>query len=114
MSNWGGQPASGGAGSSAAWFERARPAFLIIVTVALLALGAAFVFTDRYQIGQAGGLPVRLDRYTGQVIGCVPQRGCVEFIPAGQPPLGTVTTKPEAGATPPPPAPASPAAPAKP
>lgn len=90
MSNWGGQ--SNGAGSSATWFERYRPAFLISVTVALVALGAAFVLMDRYQLGQAGALPARLDRFTGQVIACVPQRGCLEFIPAGQPPLATVNT----------------------
>lgn len=90
MNNWGGQ--SNGVGSSAAWFERYRSAFLIIVTVALLALGAAFVLMDRYQLGQAGALPARLDRFTGQVIACVPQRGCLEFIPAGQPPLATVNT----------------------
>lgn len=89
MSNWGGQ--SGGADSGAAWFERYRPLFLILVTVALIALGAAFVVMDRYQLGQAGALPARLDRFTGQVIACVPQRGCLEFIPAGQPPLGTMS-----------------------
>ena len=109
MSNWGGQSGSGGAGPGAAWFERARPAFLIVVTAALFALGVAFVFTDRYQIGLAAGLPVRLDRFSGQVIGCVPQRGCFEIIPAGQPPLATVSATPKAAL-----APASAAEPANP
>lgn len=108
VSNWGGPPKS----ASGEWFERARPAFLITVTVALLALGAAFVFTDRYQIGQAGALPARLDRFTGQVVACVPQRGCVEFIPAGRPTLATVVPapKPAAPATPPATPPAAPPA----
>ena len=92
MSNWGGQ--SNEAGSSAAWFERYRPAFLIITTAALIALGAAFIFTDRYAVGQAGGLPVRLDKFTGEIIACVPPRGCFAIVPAGQPPLATMTAAP--------------------
>lgn len=110
VSNWGGQPKAGSGGD---WFERAKPGFLIAVTVALLALGAAFVFTDRYQLDQAAGVPTRLDRFTGQVIACVPQRGCFEFIPAGSPTLATVLTSPKpAGPSQPAATPAAPAAPA--
>jgi hypothetical protein len=97
LSNWGGQSKPGSGGD---WFERARPAYLIVVTVALLALGVAFVFSDRYAIGQAGPMPARLDRLTGQVIACVPPRGCFELIPAGKPQLGTVTAVPKAAAPP--------------
>jgi hypothetical protein len=114
MSNWGGPTKPGSGGD---WFERSRPAYLIIVTVALLAFGAALVASERYQLDQASGVPTRLDRFTGQVIACVPQRGCVEFIPAGNPPLATVMPGPKAAApsaTPkvPAPAPAPAAAPA--
>ena len=107
VSNWGGGRPSSGGGD---WFDRARPVLLMVVTLALLALGAALVVMDRYQIGQAGTLPARLDRFTGQVIACVPQRGCVEFIPAGDPSLQPVVT--QKPAAPPAPAPAA-AAPAK-
>jgi hypothetical protein len=105
VSNWGG----GNSGSGGDWFERARPGFLIAVTVALLLLGAAFVFTDRYQLGQAGALPARLDRFTGQVIACIPPKGCFVIIPAGDPPLQTVTALPS-GQAPPRPTPEPPAA----
>ena len=94
MSNWGGQPKP----DTGDGFERARAGYLIAVTIALLLLGAAFVFTDRYAIGQAGGLPARLDRLTGQVIACAPPRGCVEIIPAGRITLSTVLTAPKPGA----------------
>lgn len=92
MSNWGGptKPAGG------EWFDRIGPAYLVAVTLALLVLGAALVVAERYQLDQASGVPTRLDRFTGQVIACVPQRGCVEFIPAGNPPLATVMPTPKA------------------
>jgi hypothetical protein len=58
----------------------------IIALVGLLllaAFGAASLYLNRYEIGSAGGVPARLDRLTGQVIGCVPGQGCLELIPAG-------------------------------
>lgn len=58
--------------------------------VILAALAAAILWMNRYEIGQAGGLPVRLNRMTGQVIACVPKQGCFMMIPAGEPELGTV------------------------
>ena len=108
MSNWGGQPKAGSGGD---WLERSRGTYLVVVTVALLVLAGILVVADRYQIDQAGGLPTRLDRFTGQVIACVPQRGCVEFIPAGAPTLNPVIPAPKAGMNPAQ-APVSPGAPA--
>jgi len=55
--------------------------------LALCAFGALAVWISRYEIGTAGGVPARLDRFTGQVIGCVPGQGCLELIPAGTPAL---------------------------
>ena len=56
----------------------------------LLLFGAAVLWLNRYEMGQAGGLPVRLNRMTGEVIACVPKQGCFALIPAGEPTLGTV------------------------
>jgi len=76
-----------------------------LVIVALVALGvvaALALWCSRYEIGTAGGLPLRLDRFTGQVIGCVPSQGCFEFIPAGEPTLHSPALRPmTAPATPP-------------
>ena len=47
------------------------------------------LWLNRYEIGQAGGVPVRLNRMTGEVIACVPRQGCFSIIPAGEPELGT-------------------------
>lgn len=60
---------------------------LIIGLAALVVLGAVAVWCSRYEIGVAAGVPARLDRFTGQVIGCVPGQGCLELVPAGEPPL---------------------------
>ena len=107
----------------------ARPAEwgLIGGLLALCIFGALALWISRYEIGTAGGVPARLDRFTGQVIGCVPGQGCLELIPAGTPALrnavmqrvqsGAPTTPPNAPATgnatpavaPPPSQPASPA-----
>jgi hypothetical protein len=97
---------------------------LIISLAALVVLGAVAVWCSRYEIGFAVGVPTRLDRFTGQVIGCAPGQGCVELVPAGEPPLRSVhrpaapaggtgdsQATPAAAAQP---APSAPAAPAKP
>ncbi|HKR87541.1 MAG TPA: hypothetical protein VJS38_05150 [Phenylobacterium sp.] len=60
---------------------------LIVSLAALVLLGAAAVWFSRYEIGVAAGVPARLDRFTGQVIGCIPGQGCLELVPAGEPPL---------------------------
>ena len=60
---------------------------LIVGLAALVVLGAVAVWCSRYEIGVAAGVPARLDRFTGQVIGCVPGQGCLELVPAGEPPL---------------------------
>jgi hypothetical protein len=60
---------------------------LIVGLAALVALGAVAIWCSRYEIGVAAGVPARLDRFTGQVIGCVPGQGCLELVPAGEPPL---------------------------
>jgi hypothetical protein len=87
-----------------------RSTYLVVVTIVLLLLAAALVLAERYQVDQAAGIPTRLDRFTGQVIACVPQRGCVEFIPAGQPVLAKVSAPPaKSVSAPPAPAPAAPA-----
>jgi hypothetical protein len=79
--------------------QRARvlPASDVILVLALLALCgaiAAAVWMSRYELGAAGGLPARLDRFTGQVISCVPSKACFEFIPAGEPVLEKPVLKP--------------------
>jgi hypothetical protein len=82
------------------------------MTAGLLVFGAAVLWLNRYEMGQAGGLPVRLNRLTGEVIACVPKQGCFALIPAGEPTLGTLreTLAPTPAAAPAP----APAAPAKP
>src|SRR5689334_25253921 len=60
---------------------------LIVGLAALVVLGAAALWCSRYEIGMAAGVPARLDRFTGQVIGCVPGQGCLELVPAGAPQL---------------------------
>ena len=94
---------------------------LIIGLAALVVLGAVAVWCSRYEIGVAAGVPARLDRFTGQVIGCVPGQGCLELVPAGEPPLRSAVVHRIPGVTPVPeaagnaaaaPEPAAPAAPA--
>jgi hypothetical protein len=62
---------------------------LIIGLAALVILSAAALWLSRYEIGGSSAFPfpTRLDRVTGQVIGCVPGQGCVELVPAGEPKL---------------------------
>lgn len=60
-----------------------------ILFAVILAFGAASIWINRYELGQVGGVPVRMNRFTGQVIGCV-ARGCFAIIPAGEPPLGKI------------------------
>jgi hypothetical protein len=60
---------------------------LVVAIVALCVFAAAIVWLNRYEVGAVGPITTRLDRFTGQVIGCVPGNGCVEFVPAGSPPL---------------------------
>jgi hypothetical protein len=60
---------------------------LIIALLALCAAAAAAIWVNRYEVATAGGLPARLNRFTGQVVGCIPGQGCVEIVPAGEPPL---------------------------
>lgn len=60
---------------------------LMIGLAVLVVLGAVAIWCSRYEIGVAAGVPARLDRFTGQVIGCVPGQGCLELIPAGEPAL---------------------------
>ena len=68
----------------------APEAWLIAMAAGLLLFGAAVLWLNRYEMGQAGGLPVRLNRITGEVIACVPKQGCFALIPAGDPTLGTL------------------------
>src|ERR1700741_871423 len=58
---------------------------LMVGLAALVVLGAVAVWCSRYEIGLAGGVPARLDRFTGRVIGCIPGQGCQGLIPAGEP-----------------------------
>ena len=60
---------------------------LIIALLALCAAAAAAIWINRYEVATAGGLPARLNRFTGQVVGCIPGQGCVEIVPAGEPQL---------------------------
>jgi len=62
---------------------------LIVGLAALVLLGAVALWLSRYEIGNGAAFPfpARLDRLTGQVIGCVPGQGCVELVPAGEPKL---------------------------
>jgi hypothetical protein len=60
---------------------------LIAALVALCVLAALTLWGSRYELGSAGGMATRLDRLTGQVIGCDPAQGCVEVVPAGAPAL---------------------------
>ncbi len=69
-------------------------AALVLGLIVLGALAGLAVWLSRYELGTAGGLPARLDRFTGQVIGCVPGQGCVELIPAGEPSLRRPVLKP--------------------
>jgi len=80
-----------------------------VLGVLLVALAAGALWLNRYELGQAGGVPVRMNRLTGEVIGCGAQ-GCVAIIPAGEPQLKT-SAPPAAPPQPAaPPAAASPAA----
>jgi hypothetical protein len=69
---------------------------LLAALVALCVLAGLAVWASRYELGTAGGLPARLDRFTGEVIGCVPGQGCLQFIPAGSPALRSAVAKPAA------------------
>lgn len=73
---------------------------LMIGLAALVVLGAAVLWCSRYEIGIAAGVPTRLDRFTGQVIGCVPGQGCLELIPAGQPTLRSAVVQRVPGGAP--------------
>jgi hypothetical protein len=64
--------------------RKASPA-LVASIVALCLFGAAIVWLQRFEVSSIGPVALRLDRFTGQVIGCVPNAGCVEFVPAGTP-----------------------------
>jgi hypothetical protein len=66
---------------------RLADVILITALIALCAAAAASLWINRYEISTAGGVPARLNRFTGQVIGCIPGQGCVEIIPAGEPTL---------------------------
>lgn len=79
--------------------------YLAIITIALVVLCAFALMMQRYQVSEIGTLPMRLDRFTGEVVSCIPRRGCFSFIPAGQlaaAPLSALeaTPAPAAGAAP--------------
>jgi hypothetical protein len=67
----------------------AAEVLLIVALLLIAAFGLGALFLNRYEIGNAGGMPARLDRLTGRVIGCIPG-GCLELIPAGEPVLHDV------------------------
>jgi hypothetical protein len=71
--------------------ERRKPGEIMLWTalIALCTLGALGAWMSRYEAGTAGAIPTRMNRWTGQVIGCVPLKGCVELVPAGEPALTT-------------------------
>jgi hypothetical protein len=64
---------------------------LVATAIALCVLGAAIVWMNRYEVSSSlvGPIPMamRLDRFTGQVIGCIPGNGCIEMVPSGTPAL---------------------------
>jgi hypothetical protein len=80
---------------SASTAEKAKPqsslrpadVCLIIALLALCSAAAAALWINRYEVATAGGIPARLNRFTGQVVGCIPGQGCVEIVPAGEPAL---------------------------
>jgi hypothetical protein len=80
---------------SASTAEKAKPqsslrladVCLIIALLALCSAAAAAIWINRYEVATAGGVPARLNRFTGQVVGCIPGQGCVEIVPAGEPAL---------------------------
>jgi hypothetical protein len=65
---------------------KASPA-VVAAIIALCVFGAAILWLNRYEVSSVGPVPMRLDRFTGQVIGCLPNSGCIEFIPVGTPEL---------------------------
>ena len=78
-----------------------RPeAWLILLAIVLALFGFAILWMNRYEVIQVGGLPVRLDRLTGEVVACVPRQACFAIIPAGEPALGAAPAPPAAQAPP--------------
>ena len=73
---------------------------LLLGLLALCVIAGLALWASRYEIGTAGGLPARLDRFTGQVISCVPGQACFELIPSGEPALHTPVIRSGASAAP--------------
>ena len=78
--------------------RRLAQVYLGVVTVALVLLCAFALLLQRYEVVELGTVPTRLDRLTGELIGCIPGRGCFAIIPPGEPPLTTVVATPGPGA----------------
>jgi hypothetical protein len=82
--------------------EQKMSATMVATVVALCVFGAAIIWLNRYESGAIGVMSTRLDRFTGQVIGCLPNAGCIELVPAGAPTLreAIVRRQPAPTATP--------------
>ena len=81
--------------------------YFVVITASLLALAAGALALQRYEAVQMAGVPTRLDRLTGELVGCVPPKGCFVIVPAGEPRLASLRELQPSSA--PSPMPASPA-----
>ena len=66
---------------------------LITTLAALVATALAMLWLNRFESAQFGTVPSRLNRITGEVIGCLPGQGCIQLIPPGEPNLRPATIR---------------------